>query len=169
MTLKPLFEKPGLSAKALEGIPEALLGRMGFLLNRGAQRVRETYQAALEPLGIDGKEYGILLVLSGKGSISQHEIGKCTHIDRTTMVALIDDLEQKGLVERQEHPTDRRSHALVLTAKGKDLLPKAHKLSETAEKKFLSGLSAHEQKEVVQLLRKLILAHFADDANRGTP
>jgi DNA-binding MarR family transcriptional regulator len=112
---------------------------------------------------------GVLVVLSGKGSISQHEIGLCTHIDRTTMVALIDDLEQKGLVERQEHPTDRRSHSLVLTAKGKELLPKAHKLSEAAEKNFLNGLTAREQKEVIQLLRKLILSHFAGDTHRGTP
>jgi DNA-binding MarR family transcriptional regulator len=165
MTIKPLMEKPGASTKSLEGIPEALLGRMGFLLNKGAQKIREAYQAALEPLGIDGKLFGILVVLSGKGSISQHEIGKCTHIDRTTMVALIDDLEQKGLVERQEHPTDRRSHALVLTAKGKDLIPKGHKLTEAADKKFLSGLPAREQKEVVQLLKKLILSHFSEDTN----
>jgi DNA-binding MarR family transcriptional regulator len=168
MALKPLTEKTGSSSGSQDGIPEVLLGRMGFLLNRGGQRVREVYQGALEPLGIDGKQWGVLLVLNGKGSISQHEIGLCTHIDRTTMVAIIDDLEQKGLVERQEHPTDRRSHALVLTAKGKDLIPKGHKLSEAAEKKFLAALSPREQKEVVKLLRKLILSHFTDHANRGT-
>jgi DNA-binding MarR family transcriptional regulator len=169
MASKSLSEKSGVPAKSPEAIPDALLGRVGFLLNRGAQKVREVYQTALEPLGIDGKQMGVLVVLSGKGSISQHEIGLCTHIDRTTMVALIDDLEQKGLVERQEHPTDRRSHSLVLTAKGKELLPKAHKLSEAAEKKFLNGLTAREQKEVIQLLRKLILSHFAGDTHRGTP
>ncbi len=165
MVTKTHFEKSNLP----DGIPEALLGRMGFLLNKGAQKIRDAYQEALEPLGIDGKQYGVLLVLSSKGPVSQHEIGLCTRIDRTTMVAIIDDLEQKGLVERQEHPTDRRTHALVITAKGKEVIPKAHKLGEAADKKFLAGLSAREQKEVLQLLKKLVLSHLAVDANRGTP
>ncbi len=168
MVLKSLFEKSGLSAKAPDPVPEVLLGRMGFLLNKGGQKIREAYQEALAPLGIDGKEWGVLLVLNEKGSVSQHEIGKCTHIDRTTMVSLVDELEKKGLVERQEHPTDRRSHALVLTPKGKEILPKAHKLSEAADKKFLSSLSTHEQKEIFKLLKKLVLSHLSNESNRGT-
>jgi len=168
MVLKPLFQKTNEPSRLPEGIPETLLGKMGFLLNKGAQKIRDAYGEALEPLGIDGKQWGVMVVINERGSVSQHEIGKCTHIDRTTMVAVIDDLEQKGLVERQEHPTDRRSHALVLTPKGKEILPKAHKLGEAADKKFLSGLSAHEQKEILKLSRKLVLSHLAVDANRGT-
>jgi DNA-binding MarR family transcriptional regulator len=105
---------------------------------------------------------GILLVLKEKGSISQHDIGQCVHIDRTTMVAMIDDLEKLGMVERKGHPTDRRSHMVYLTPKGKEILPKAHGLARTSQNKLLSSLTGREQKALIELLRKLVLTHFAD-------
>jgi len=139
---------------------EKLLGRSGFLLNKAAQRVREVYEEALKPTGLTAKHAGVLMILEEKGSLSQNELGKCAYIDRTTVVGLMDDLERLGLVERKEHPTDRRSHAIYLTAKGKDVLPVIDKQALEMEREFLDCLSAQEQKSLIQILRKLVLNHF---------
>jgi DNA-binding MarR family transcriptional regulator len=136
------------------------LARTGFLLNKAAQRIRELYEDALNPMKLSTKHAGVLLILEERGSISQHELGKCAYIDRTTIVNLIDDMEKLGLVERKAHPLDRRSHAIYLTAKGKGLLPLIDKNAVEAEKKFLAALSAQEQKNLVQTLRKLVSSHY---------
>lgn len=160
MVLKKLTKKT-VPAPLPTFIPtEKLLGRSGFLLNKAAQRVRDVYEEALKPTRLTAKHAGVLMILEEKGSLSQHELGKCAYIDRTTVVGLMDDLEKLGLVERKEHPTDRRSHAIFLTAKGKELLPVIDKHAVEMEKKFLDCLSAQEQKGLIQTLRKLVLNHF---------
>ncbi len=167
MTAKSL-KKPTEAPLLDPRISEALLGYLGFLLGKTGQKLREFQEECLGPLGITGKHLGILKILQEKGSISQHGIGQCIHIDRTTMVDLIDDMEKKGLVERREHPTDRRSHAVYMTAKGKELLPKLHNLAKGAERKFLSSLNQAEQKEFVRLLKKLVLSHYTKPRSRGS-
>jgi DNA-binding MarR family transcriptional regulator len=161
MILKRADKKPEQAVENPTGFSERLLGRTGFLLNKSAQKVREVYEAQLSPLGLTGKHYGVLAVLDEKGSITQHEIGKCVYIDRTTMVSIIDDLEKLGLVERKEHPTDRRSHAIFMTVKGRETFPKAHKLGLSVEKGFLECLSVRDQKELIRLLRQLVVTHYA--------
>jgi DNA-binding MarR family transcriptional regulator len=159
-----IFKKSSTKTEETQGasiwLSESLMGRVGFLLNKSAQVIRENYEEKLKPLGLMPKHYRVMAALEEKGSISQQEIGKCIYVDRTTMVGIIDDLEKAGLVERKEHPTDRRSHSVYLTAKGKEALPKAHHLGMEVEKRFLECLSAKEQKELVRLLRQLVVVHY---------
>jgi len=161
MIVKKMEKRPEETQEGELGLSEILLGRTGFLLKKAAHRIQEAYEGRLAPLGLAGKHYGVLSVLEERGSITQHEIGKCVYVDRTTMVGIIDDLEKKGLVERKEHPTDRRSHAVYLTSKGKEAVGKAHHLALTVDRQFLECLSAKEQKELRQILRKLVVAHYS--------
>jgi DNA-binding MarR family transcriptional regulator len=160
MVLKKRIKKTSQAPLPLFIPTEKLLGRSGFLLNKAAQRVREVYEEALKSTGLTAKHAGVLMILEEKGSLSQNELGKCAYIDRTTVVGLMDDLEKLGLVERKEHPTDRRSHAIYLTAKGKEILPVIDKHAVEMERKFLGCLSSQEQKSLIQILRKLVLNHF---------
>lgn len=137
------------------------MDRMGFLLNRSAQKIREIAEEALRPFGITGKHLGILTVIQERGALPQQEIGKCMHVDRSTMVQLIDDLEKSKLVERKDNPEDRRAHSLVLTAKGRETLPKAMQLALQAEKEFLQGLVPKDQKELVRILKQIVLHHYS--------
>jgi DNA-binding MarR family transcriptional regulator len=139
---------------------ERILGRIGFLLNKGAQKVREVYEETLKPFGLTGRHAGVLFIVQEKGSITQQEIGKCAHIDRTTMVDVVDDLEKLGLVERKANPTDRRSHSIFLTRKCRESLPSIEKLCSKAENDFLECLTEKEHKELVRILRKLVLSHY---------
>ena len=160
MKKTPVPSKEG--AASCVPLSETLLNRMGFLLKKSAIKMQEFYEEALRPLGIIGKHAGVLTVLQDRGVISQQEIGKCIYMDRTSMVAVIDDLERRGLVERKAHPTDRRSHVIVLTSKGMGVLPRIRRLSAAVEKKFLSCLSPGEQKDLQGLLRKLVITHYAE-------
>jgi DNA-binding MarR family transcriptional regulator len=141
-------------------IPRIVLERMAFLLIKNAFKLREMTEEALKPYGLIGKHWGILTTLKEKGSLTQHDIGRCIHMDRSTMVMMIDDLEKAGLVERRISPTDRRAHSIHVTEKGKGLLPELNRLGLAAEKKFLAVLSAKEQKDLSVLLKKLLAAHF---------
>lgn len=141
-------------------IPEFILNRISFLLNRTGQWIREATEANLKSHQMTGKHIGILATIADHGSVAQNEIGLCMSIDRTTIVNMLDELEKMGLVERKENPADRRAHALVLTAKGKEVLPQVQKLAMDAEKKFLSGLSGKDQKELVRLLKQLLASHY---------
>jgi DNA-binding MarR family transcriptional regulator len=154
---KTLDPKP--EASLLEA-PAFLLDRMAFLLIKTAFKLREMTEEVLKPHGLIGKHWGILSVLKEKGSLTQHEVGQCVYMDRSTMVMMIDDLEKAGLVERRSNPADRRSHSIHVTEKGKALLPELSRLGLGAEKKFLAVLSPKEQKDLAHLLKKLLTAHF---------
>jgi DNA-binding MarR family transcriptional regulator len=143
------------------GIPGVILERMGFLLGRVTLKQREIVEGVLKPYGLIGKHLGILLLIQDRGSLPQQEIGKCMYIDRTTMVAMVDDLERLGYVERKAHPTDRRAHALYLTAKGREVLPKLYRLGMKAEEELLKPLAARDRKELGRILRQLVQAHHS--------
>jgi DNA-binding MarR family transcriptional regulator len=168
MSLKNVLKKNGLITPADLGLSEKLLGKAPFLLSKAAQKSREAFEESLGPLGLTPKHYGVLTALEEKDSISQHEIGRSICIDRTTMVQILDDLERLGYVERKEHPTDRRSHAVYLNAKGKEALHKAHHLGALVEKHILESLSAKEQKALLQLLRRLVVALYSKNEKKGT-
>ena len=82
---------------------------MPYLLHRCAAS-RRAWLAELAPLGIEVKHFGVLCTLHHHGAKAQGWLGEHLGIDRTTMVQLVDELEQRGLVERKRNPNDRRSY-----------------------------------------------------------
>jgi DNA-binding MarR family transcriptional regulator len=77
-------------------------------------------------------------------------------IDRTTMVALIDDLQERGLVQRRQDPDDRRRNVVELTDAGQDITRQAARAGEQAERAFLNPLSASEAQQFKKTLRALL-------------
>ena len=71
------------------------------------------------------------------------------------MVAIVDDLEQRGLVERRPHPSDRRIRALYLTGEGRKLLA-GRKIALEHEDELTRGLSEADRKRLVPLLQKVV-------------
>ena len=77
-------------------------------------------------------------------------------IDPSTMVALIDGLEDEGLAERRPHPNDRRARAVSLTAKGRRVAKRARALAYEVEDEVLRGLTAPQRRELVDLMRRAL-------------
>jgi DNA-binding MarR family transcriptional regulator len=90
--------------------------------------------------GIDGRELAVLTVLAADYPLSQHEAAERLGVDRTTMVALVDELEAKDLVERHRSLQDRRKNIVQLTEAGKRCLAGAGRARDEIEREFLAPL-----------------------------
>ena len=132
-----------------------LTGRLGYLLKHAQLRLTELTSAALEPYGINGRQLAVLLVLAGHEPGSQQQAAQRLGIDRTTMVALLDALEDKGLVARHPHADDRRRNVVELTEAGRDTLSRATGASDDAEHRFLAALTPSAAEQLRETLRTL--------------
>jgi DNA-binding MarR family transcriptional regulator len=110
---------------------------------------------ALKPLGIEPRHFGLLRALAMSDGQSQRAIGNSLNLHPNRMVALVDELERKRLVRRRPHPTDRRAHAVVLTASGRRLLDQALQLAIGIEQELCSGLQPTERDQLLRLLARL--------------
>jgi DNA-binding MarR family transcriptional regulator len=135
--------------------PEPLASAPGFLLSWNGQRTAHVFAATLEPLGLRPPHFGVLTLIDSHPGCAQQELVDRSLIDPSSMVAVIDELEELGLAERRAHPGDRRKHAVHLTATGQQTLQQARKLAIETAKEMFAPLSAEEVETLRVLLRKL--------------
>src|SRR4051794_34707841 len=101
-----------------EILPASLAGLVGYLLRRAYVRAEDTARAVL-PRHRQAKDYAVLSVLDAIAPSSQHQLAERLGMHPTTMVKVVDVLEQEGLVARTRDPADRRQYALSLTPAGR--------------------------------------------------
>jgi DNA-binding MarR family transcriptional regulator len=147
----------------LPTLPASLHRRLGAILAWAAENAQEVANRALEPLGLTVKHFGVMTFLryetedgGGRGSLSQQAIGERLRIDRTTMVALIDDLERAGYVKRERNPDDRRAYVITLTAAGRRAHTRAEQAVDTRASAFFGRLTEAELHELHLLLLRLV-------------
>jgi DNA-binding MarR family transcriptional regulator len=131
----------------------ALAGRLGYLLKHAQLRLAELTASAMAPFGITGRQCAVLIAIDSQAPLSQQEVAGRLGVDRTTMVLLIDELENKRLVQRRRDPGDRRKNVVVLTEAGRTTLRAAASASDEAERLFLGSLSGDEAAQLRQALR----------------
>ncbi|WP_233158005.1 MarR family winged helix-turn-helix transcriptional regulator [Actinokineospora bangkokensis] len=137
---------------------------LGYLLKHANQRLAALTDAALAPLGIDGKDFGALRVLAGGEPTSQLQVAQRLGVDRTTMVALLDALERKGIVARRPDPADRRRNIVELTEQGHETFARARVEHAGAEGRFLAAIDPDAAAQLRRTLRALV-----ERAEPGTP
>lgn len=137
-------------------LPPTLANRLGYLLGQAHLAHLRVAQERLASLGLGAKEFGALSVLVDEGPLSQQRLGERMGVDRTTMVAVVDELERKRLVERQRDQRDRRAYALQATGHGARVLNQATEAVERAEAEFLAPLPNRDRRRLKELLRMLI-------------
>jgi DNA-binding MarR family transcriptional regulator len=138
-----------------DALPSPVARRLGYLLKTAQRRLVEAAAPAMAPFGIDGRELTVLAVLGQQAGLSQQAAAERLGIDRTTMVALVDALEDKGLVERRRSPDDRRKNIVQLTAAGLRTLRDAGQARDDIEQKFLAPLGPAEAERFIQALHVL--------------
>ncbi|MFF1603817.1 MarR family winged helix-turn-helix transcriptional regulator [Streptomyces mirabilis] len=137
--------------------PVPLESRLGYLLKHAQQRLARASAKALAPFGIDGHELAVLAVLAAEYPLSQVEVAGRLGVDRTTMVALVDGLEDQGLVERRRSPQDRRKNIVELTPEGRDCLDRAERARLAMERRFLDPLGEEAAAALVRALQILVV------------
>jgi DNA-binding MarR family transcriptional regulator len=111
---------------------------------------------ALETVGLTPALFALLNVIGAREGAIQQELGSAMGIDRSTMVALIDQLESAGLAKRRPSATDRRARQVEITPKGRRLLQRARRMVAQVEDEVLAGLTAEERRELEALLRRAL-------------
>ncbi|MET8633091.1 MarR family winged helix-turn-helix transcriptional regulator [Streptomyces sp. NPDC004680] len=139
-----------------ERYPTPLESRLGYLLKHAQLRLARAAAEALAPFGIDGHELAVLVVLAGAEPLSQIEVAARLGVDRTTMVVLIDTLEERGLVRRRRSEHDRRKNIVELTAEGAECLRRGEEARRTVERHFLAPLDEETADTLVHALRQLM-------------
>ena len=103
--------------------------------------------------------FGVLVIIEANPDLKQSELARATHLDRSTVVTVIDNLERRGLVERRVALHDRRSNAIRLTAEGAALLRRLKRQVSQHEKRLLQNFSAAERETFLALLKKVFPEH----------
>jgi DNA-binding MarR family transcriptional regulator len=134
-------------------------GRVGQLLFVAQQAAQALAAERLEPLGLSPRAWGVLSTLAESGPLTQIELATTMAIDRTAMVYLIDDLEQRALVERVRSPQDRRAFLIHLTSGGRDAQRRAAAALDGAAETLLTPLDEAERRCLIDLLAR-IAAHW---------
>lgn len=131
---------------------------VGFTLSTLGFAVAAGFRQKLAPLGLEPRDFALLRAVGAVEGQSQHAIAERLRIPASRMVAFIDALQARGLLERRQHPTDRRARALHLTAAGSELLGEAFAVAASFERDLCEGLAEGERDRLLELL-----GHVADE------
>ncbi len=126
-------------------------GQPAFLLAQVGAHAASQFAERLGALGLVPADAGILRMLRVAAGSSQQELAAMLQIHPSRMVAIVDNLEKRGLVERRANPDDRRLYSLYLTQAGGDALEKIGQVARQHQDALLSCLS-HEDREILAAL-----------------
>lgn len=126
-----------------------------FLLSQLGAHSGRLWARRLAPFGLDPRHVVLLRHVAAEEGRSQQALGEALGIPPSRMVALVDDLERRHLLERRPDPSDRRVRALYLTGEGRQLLGEVMRLSAEHERDLTRGLAPAEREQLVALLRRV--------------
>ena len=130
--------------------------RVGQLLFVATQAAQSLATERLAPLRLSPREWGVLSTLVESGPLTQIELATALAVDRTAMVYLIDELEERELVRRDRKPGDRRSFLINLTDHGRSTQRKAAAALSTGAEVLLEPLDEAERTQLVALLGAIV-------------
>src|SRR3954447_16195428 len=126
----------------------AVTRRLGYLLKHAQLRLAELAEPLYAPLGVTGRQLALLTLFGDGPPLSQQDGAARLGIDRTTMVALVDELEAKELVRREVAPGDRRKRLVTLTAEGERIREAGEEVTRRAEELLLAPLAGEEARRL---------------------
>ena len=136
---------------------------LGYLLKHAHRALEQQTEASLADMELTVRDLGVLRVIAGGEAESQQEAAALLGIDPTSMVALLDALEQRGIVARRPSERDRRRNIVELTSRGRDVFRQAEDRYAEAENTFTSSLGDAGAAGLRQALRSVL-----HDAKNGT-
>ncbi len=129
--------------------------RPTWLLSRANLRAQGLLAEAFTAAGVRGYHFRLLAALEQHGPCSQADLGRATGIDRSDVVAALDELDGWGLTRREPDPTDRRRNVVTSTEAGATRLQELDVVLDDVQDAVLEPLSPAERVTLLRLLRKL--------------
>jgi DNA-binding MarR family transcriptional regulator len=146
--------------RVLPRLPEELISSTSFLLKRLGFAAKDKAMEAYERSGLHPYHHAVLAVLDEGSRETQGAIADALGYDRGQLVGLLDELEDRGLVERRRDPADRRRHIVRLNPAGKRALAKLRALARQLDDDFLASLDEDERAQLHALLLRLAQQHL---------
>jgi MarR family transcriptional regulator, lower aerobic nicotinate degradation pathway regulator len=134
-------EAPGIAKRW----PTLLMIKLGRITNH-------QFTEALEPFGIRPRHVAALIELRDHGELTQQSLCGRLHVDPTNLVAILNELEQRGLATRRRDPEDRRRHIVEVSKRGLAMIEKASQVMDGVEEELLEGLEPAERDELERAL-----------------
>jgi MarR family transcriptional regulator, lower aerobic nicotinate degradation pathway regulator len=139
--------------------PRRLSELPSWLLNQSALHANRLVGEGLATAGVRRYHFTVLVALDDQGPASQAALGRRLSIDRSDMVAVVNDLERDGLVSRTRDERDRRRNLIRLTPAGAKALKRLDAGVQDAQDSLLQPLSAGERRQLGRLLARLVEHH----------
>jgi len=121
---------------------------VAFMLSSLGYAVSRRFHLTLKPLELEPGEFALLRAISASEGEAQNALAERLHISPSWMVAIVDDLEKRELLERKPHARDRRIRNLHLTAKGGKLLRQAEPKAMQFDREVAEPLSEAEVQQL---------------------
>jgi DNA-binding MarR family transcriptional regulator len=129
---------------------------LAFLLSQVGIHASRRFAERIAEVDLNPPLFRILNLIDAAEGQSQQAIGAGIQVPPSRMVALVDELEERGLVERRPNPDDRRVRALFLTRKGRNSLARGREIARAHEKDLTEGMSETDRTRLTKLLQKMV-------------
>lgn len=147
---------PTAKSFAMRDLPD-MTDIIGYKLRRAQLFVFQDFIQTFEKMKLRPAEFSVLALISSHPGQKQTEIARKLGIKRANFVALMDNLEKRGLAERRKGKQDRRAHSLHLTPEGVRFVEKMTGIWRTHENRMIEKLGGPEQRDrLIELLDRLL-------------
>lgn len=137
-------------------IPDRPAQAVGFLLSQLGFETARRFGMLMAEVELEPRQFALMRAIAASEGQTQNAIGEWLRIPPSSMVAIVDHLEARRLVERRLHPTDRRSRTLHLTDEGRKMLSRATELAMELESTICSGFTKDERQQLLDMLTVVI-------------
>jgi DNA-binding MarR family transcriptional regulator len=141
--------------KDQDDCPDCLMGNLSWLLAQAHYALGSELARAFEPLGLTPRGHSVLGA-AVTGTFTQKQLADVVGLDKTTMVAVLDDLERAGFARRVSSPSDRRAHVIEVTPEGRKKLTAANRVARRVQTDVLATLGEQAGDEFVATLGRLV-------------
>jgi DNA-binding MarR family transcriptional regulator len=150
----------------VEGVPKRLTSKPSWLITQLATHARRLASDGHAAVGAGAYHYRVLAALQEFGTSSQAELARRGNLDRSDVVAAINELAERGFVERTLDPDDRRRNLVRLTRTGAQQLRRMDRALDKVQDDLLKPLSIEERQALTRLLTRLLAHHRSDPADQ---
>lgn len=125
---------------------------LGFLLHDVARLLRKRFEQRAKGLGLTRSQWQTLAYLAGNEGIHQAGLAEILEIEPITLVRILDKLAERGMIERRQHPNDRRIWLLYLLDEARPLLKDMRALGDTTRAEAFEGISPGDRDRLFDIL-----------------
>jgi DNA-binding MarR family transcriptional regulator len=147
--------RPRITPKRIVALPASLTQWPGYVMQFVFDSWFVSYEQEIAQVGLSVSGFLVLVVLDDEGPDTQTRLAERLSIDRSAMVAVVDELEDKGYVERRRSKGDRRTVPIHVTALGSEVAARARAATDASNHRIFAGFSPKDEEIFYDLLVRM--------------